>query len=177
VTRVALVPGVLALLPEYAGVEDPVAELRAACAAAVSWLGGDVVVLGDAQGVRVGASLLEAAGVSRLAAVPLRRELASLEGQPPQPPEPSYLVVGNGSAKRSEKAPGHLDERAEGFDARLGESLRAGRPEVDAALARELWASVEGMEELARLGDLGEARVDYEDAPFGVQYWVMRWTS
>ena len=26
-TRVVLVPGVLALLPEYAGIEDPVAEL------------------------------------------------------------------------------------------------------------------------------------------------------
>jgi hypothetical protein len=178
---VALVPGVLALLPEYAGVEDPVAELRAACVAAVSWLGGEVVVLGDAQGVRVGESLLEAAGVSRrLLAQPPQPPVAGVSrrllGQPPQPPQSSaYLVVGNGSAKRSEKAPGHLDARAEGFDARLGESLRTGRPEVDAALARELWASVEGIEELAGLGELGQPTVDFDDATFGVQYWVMRW--
>ena len=32
--RVALVPGVLALLPEYAGQEDPVSEVRAAALAA-----------------------------------------------------------------------------------------------------------------------------------------------
>ena len=48
-TRVVLVPGVLALLPEYAGLEDPVAELRAACLAAVAWLGPDVTVLADEQ--------------------------------------------------------------------------------------------------------------------------------
>ncbi len=36
-------------------------------------------------------------------------------------------MVGNGSAKRTEKAPGHFDERAEAFDAELGASLRAGR--------------------------------------------------
>ena len=84
-------------------------------------------------------------------------------------------MVGNGSAKRTEKAPGHLDGRAEGFDMRLGESLRAGRPDVDETLARELWASVEGIVALAGLGDLGPAQVDYDDAPFGVQYWVMQW--
>ena len=164
-TRVVLVPGVLALLPEYAGVEDPVAELRAACLTAVAWLEGDVAVLGDAQGMRVGESLLSAAGVSRL---------ASLAPQPPR----AYLVVGNGSAKRTEKAPGHFDERAEAFDAALGESLRSGRPAVDVGLARELWASVDGIVELGELdGRLGEAQVDYEDAPYGVAYWVMRWTS
>jgi hypothetical protein len=158
VTRVVLVPGVLALLPEYAGIEDPVAELRAAALAAVGWLGSEVTVLADGQGSRVAAHLLEATSRSG-------------DG-------PSYLVVGNGSAKRTEKAPGHLDERAEEFDRALGESLRAGRPAVDAALARELWASTDAIVELAELADdLGEAEVDYDDAPYGVQYWVVRWTS
>jgi hypothetical protein len=166
VTRVVLVPGVLALLPEYAGIEDPVAELRAACLSAVSWLGADVVLLGDGQGVRVGESLLAAAGVARLASLA------------PQPPQPSYLVVGNGSAMRTEKAPGHFDERADGFDVALGASLRSGHPAVDVELARELWASVDAIVELGELDDdLGAAQVDYEDAPYGVQYWVMRWTS
>ena len=165
-TRVVLVPGVLALLPEYAGIEDPVAELRAACLAAVSWLGSsDVTVLGDAQGVRVGESLLEVALAST-------RSLA-LAAQPPAVGA-NYLVVGNGSAKRTEKAPGHLDERAEAFDAALGESLRSGRPEVDAALARELWASVDGISDFPRLSSISRAQVDYEDTPYGVQYWVMR---
>ena len=90
----------------------------------------------------------------------------------------SLLVVGNGSAMRTEKAPGHFDDRAEGFDAALGASLRSGRPAVDVGLARELWASVDAIVELGELGhDLGEAQVDYDDAPYGVQYWGMRWNS
>ncbi|GAA4379430.1 hypothetical protein [Nocardioides caricicola] len=148
-------PGVFALLPEYAGLEDPVAGLRAACLDAVAWLGRDVRVLADAQGRRVADHLVGCIGDAV--------------------DEPSYLVVGNGSAKRSEKAPGHLDERAHAFDEALGASLRAGRPEVDAALAHELWASVEGIARMRDLGDLGTAQVDYDDDPFGVQYWVMRW--
>jgi hypothetical protein len=157
VTRVVLVPGVLALLPEYAGLEDPVAELRAAALAAVGWLGREVTVLADGQGERVASHLLEVTERSGT--------------------EASYLVVGNGSAMRTEKAPGHFDERAEAFDAALGASLRAGHPAVDVALAHELWASVDGIVELAELDDLGEAQVDYDDAPYGVQYWVVRWTS
>lgn len=162
-TRAVLVPGVLALLPEYAGIEDPIAELRAAALDAVAWLGPEVTVLADAQGARVAAYLLEA---------------TDRGGD-----EPSYLVVGNGSAKRTEKAPGHLDERAEDFDAALGASLRAGRPSVDLGLAGELWASADAIVALGDLDDdLGEAQVDYDDAPYGVQYWVMRyggdwWTS
>jgi hypothetical protein len=156
VTRVVLVPGVLALLPEYAGLEDPVAELREAATGAVGWLGREVTVLADAQGARVAAHLLRT---------------AARAGD-----ESSYLVVGNGSAKRTEKAPGHFDERAEPFDRTLGEALRAGRPAVDMALARELWASTDAIVELTELDcDLGEATVDYDDAPYGVQYWVMRW--
>ena len=77
---------------------------------------------------------------------------------------------------RTEKAPGHFDERAESFDAALGASLRAGQPAVDVDLARELWASVDAIVELAELGDLGPGQVDYDGAPYGVQYWVMRWT-
>ena len=44
------------------------------------------------------------------------------------------------------------------------------------ALARELWADVDAIVELADLDDdLGEAQVDYDDAPYGVQYWVIGW--
>ncbi len=155
-TRVVLVPGVLALLPEYASLEDPVAELRAVCLDAVASLGSDVTVLADGPGERVAAHLLA---------------VTTRSGD-----EPCYLVVGNGSAKRTEKAPGHLDERAHAFDEALGASLRAGRPVVDAGLAEQMWASVGGIARLAELGVLGPAEVTYDDDPFGVQYWVMRWT-
>ncbi|MDP2774938.1 MAG: hypothetical protein Q8O61_15400, partial [Nocardioides sp.] len=64
-TRVVLVPGALALLPSYRGIEDPVADLRAACLDAVRWLGADPRVVAGAQGARVAAHLID--GVSRLA--------------------------------------------------------------------------------------------------------------
>ena len=157
-----LVPGVLALLPAYAGRTDPVAELRAACLAAVSWLTGPVEIVADAPGRRVAEHLLAAAG--------------------PRPAgDTSYLVVANGSACRGEKAPGHLDERSFGFDAEIDKALRtpdgAALAGLDEALGAELWAgNVAG---LRRLGGLlagaGAPAVDYADDPFGVQYWVMRW--
>ncbi len=166
----ALVPGVLALLPEYAGLEDPVAELRAAAEAATAWLvsGGAVEVVADAQGARVAQHLL--ATVDR----DVRRGGGGAT---------SYLVVGNGSARRSERAPGFVDERAVDFDAALEAGLR--QPDLgmlsrlDLDLAAELL--VGHASGLARLGTLlrgaEAAMVDYADDPFGVQYWVMRWTG
>ena len=164
-TRVVLVPGVLALLPEYASIEDPVAELRDAVLEAVGSLEGPVGVLGDSQGMRVGAWALEAEGVSTG---------STTGGQ-------DLLVVGNGSAKRTTEAPGYLDERAAGFDAELGRALVDGDNQalgaVDVGLAAELWASVEGIVAMGGLPDLGPGETLYADDPFGVQYWVMRWRS
>ena len=129
--RVAVVPGVPALLPRYASIDDPLPELRKAVDEARAWLGDGL------------------------------------------------LVVANGSAKRTEKAPGHFDERAEAFDAALGEALRAGDLEalsgLDRVLAGELWADVDGLIALGDLGRITDAHVDYDDAPYGVQYWVVRW--
>ncbi len=155
-TRVVLVPGVLALLPEYAGLVDPVAPLRAACLAAVSWLGSDVEVLADAQGARVAAHLL--AGTAR-------------SGD-----EASYLVVGNGSARRTEKAPGHLDARSVAFDSAVRAWLGGDGSALDLELGAALLASLDGLSLMReRLGSWGEPVVDYDEDPFGVQYWVMRW--
>ncbi|WP_193605613.1 class III extradiol ring-cleavage dioxygenase family protein [Nocardioides dongkuii] len=155
--RFVLVPGVLALLPEYAGLSDPVAELRAACLEAVSWLGPSVTVLADAQGARVAEHLLGA---------------TSRDGD-----HPSYLVVGNGSARRSEKAPGHLDERSFAFDAGLRAALASGDVTWSGfGLGSELLASLDGIRDLFGLLPAGcPAEVLYDDDPFGVQYWVMRW--
>jgi hypothetical protein len=160
VTRVVLVPGTLALLPEYASLEDPVAELRAACLAAVGWLGADVTVFADAQGARVAAHLLAS---------------ATRTGD-----EPSYLAVGNGSARRSEKAPGFLDERSFGFDAALADALTAPDPAalggIDPTASGELLAATDGLRALGGVLTPDHlATVDYDDDPFGVQYWVLRW--
>ncbi|WP_347205366.1 hypothetical protein [Nocardioides marinisabuli] len=173
--KVALVPGVLALLPAYAGRVDPVAELRAAALAAVEWLGLDVQVVADAQGLRVAEALGVSPGLDDA-----RRQGSSPLGQRRGG---SVLVVANGSARRSEKAPGHLDERAAAFDAELEKALRAGDVEalrgLDRGLSTELM--VGNPDGLAGLGDLivpgVGAEVDYADDPFGVQYWVMRWSS
>lgn len=152
----ALVPGVLALLPSYASLEDPVAELRTACLAAVSRLGPRVrVVASGGSGGRVGAALVAAVGAS----------VAESD-------ETGVLVVANGSGRRTEKAPGYFDERAETFDA----TLRADLGSADAGLAAELWADVAALDALDGRA-LADAEVLYDDLPFGVQYWVAVWRA
>ncbi|MGH3350815.1 MAG: hypothetical protein ACRDPS_09140 [Nocardioides sp.] len=164
-TRIALVPGCLALLPEHASLHDPVEELRAACLAAVAWLGEDVRVVAGEQGMRVATSLLAEVGVA-----------------PVTSGEAAYLIVGNGSARRSEKAPGHLDPRAAGFDDMLGEALAEPDAEalgaLDLGLAGELLADVAPIAESADLlRGAGTVAVDYDDDPYGVRYWVARWAD
>lgn len=154
-TRVVLVPGVPALLPAYAGLVDPVAELRAACLAAVCWLGADVQVLADPQGARVAQHLLDTTTRA--------------------PGPASYLLVGNGSACRSEKAPGHLDDRSFDHDRDVEAWLSGRGPLPPADLSAALLSRVDGFAQAAGLFTLVEPQVDYTDDPFGVQYWVMRW--
>ena len=156
-------PGVLALLPGYAGQEDPVPEIRAAALAAAAWLAeaGPVTVVGDEQGSRVGRHLLAGA--------------AEGDGS-------AYLVVANGSARRSDTAPGYVDDRAAPFDAAVETALREPDPAalegVDVDLAAALL--VGNPVGLVRLGTLlrraGPPMMDYAGDPYGVQYWVMRWT-
>ncbi len=187
---VAVVPSALALLPGLAGSEDPLGEVRAASAAAAAWLAqrhpGDVSVLAAPQrpdnvargvpespGLRVGRGLLAPHGEG--VAGGLEPGAATVTG--------GLLVVANGSAARSEKAPGHLDERAFAFDDLIAAALRDGRPSrlsaLDPALAEELWCFDAPV--WCRLGQLdptptGSVDLDYDDDPFGVRYWVTRWT-
>jgi hypothetical protein len=174
VSRVVLVPGTLALLPEYPSLQDPVAELRTACRNAVAWLveAGPVSILADDQGRRIGEHLVsEGGGSTRVPGSP--GDLG--EG------DATVLVVGNGSACRTEKAPGHFDERAAAFDAGLGRCLKdsptGSLAAIDLDLARELWATVDPIIEMARVPDISLVQVDYDDDPYGVQYWVVRWAS
>lgn len=165
--RVVVVPSTLALLPEYSSIDDPVADLRSAVRAAVAWLvedGPATVVAGTPSAERIGAHLLGS------------------DVEPVETPRSGLLVVANGSATRSDKAPGHFDERAAAFDAALGKALALGDPALlptlDEQLARELWAWPDA-DVLARVlrdvAPITSVQVDYDDAPFGVQYWVVRW--
>jgi hypothetical protein len=138
----------------------------------------------------VGARLLAEAGwagETRLRAVGWEAsadELAELADDIAAAPGRLLLVVlGDGSARRSEKAPGHLDERAFAFDDTLARALAEGDAaaleDLDAALASELM--VAGRAALAVLGRVcadrprPEARLVHREDSFGVTYLVARW--
>lgn len=171
--RVVIAPGALALLPEYASIEDPVPELRAAVQDAVAWLleDGPATVLADSPGARrIGAHLLGPGG------------RAASASERPDETAGGLLVVANGSATRTVKAPGHFDERAAGFDDAIGKALADGDAaalaDIDLDLADELWALPDAdlLRTLAdRVATVADVQVDYDDAPYGVQYWVVRW--
>ncbi|PVG84869.1 hypothetical protein DDE18_02505 [Nocardioides gansuensis] len=172
--RVVVVPPVPALLSRYASLTDPVPELRAACVSAVAWLvehDDARIVAADDQARRIGEELLAQGLAGRVASASERIETRIETG--------NILVMANGSARRSEKAPGHLDERSFGFDSEVEAALAAGDAAalggLDARLGAELLAS--GIGALATLADLTVTRavMDYADDPFGVRYWVVRW--
>ncbi|MFJ4012162.1 hypothetical protein [Streptomyces sp. NPDC090026] len=95
----------------------------------------------------------------------------------------ALLVMGDGSARRTVKAPGYLDERAIGFDTRIARALGAADLTallaLDTGLAHQLkvsgrapWQVLAGAAEGAGLG----GRLLYEDAPYGVGYVVAAWS-
>ena len=92
------------------------------------------------------------------------------------------LVMGDGTARRTEKAPGHLDPRAERYDAEVADAFRAGPDAVralDGPLARDLLADGwPAWQVLARVdADVTLQRdVLYVDAPYGVGYFVVSWS-
>ena len=186
-----LLPGAPVLLPERLSLHDPVPELRTAVDRAVAWVAGagSLLLLTDdvdepnrsrgvrePVGLRVGRSLLSSYGFTGEV---VERVLPSEE---PLPATDAVLALASGSARRRDTSPGYVDERAVPFDARLEAALRA--PDttalggLDEELAAELW--VTGARTFRALGGLlagaGPAEVDLADDPFGVQYWVMRWT-
>jgi hypothetical protein len=113
-------------------------------------------------------------------------------GQPDRLPPPpdggsawNLLVMGDGSARRGTSAPGYLDERARPFDDRIADALRRGRPDLlrhrsrpgqpgDSLMVagRSAWAVAAGF-----LDSPGfDAELLYDDAPYGVGYFVAAWT-
>ncbi|MEU6095935.1 class III extradiol dioxygenase subunit B-like domain-containing protein [Streptomyces sp. NPDC047079] len=95
----------------------------------------------------------------------------------------ALLVMGDGSACRTVKAPGYLDERAAGFDAAVARALGAADvaalKSLDVDLAHELkatgraaWQVLAGA---AKGADLVGALL-YDGAPYGVGYLVAIWS-
>ncbi|MGK5728716.1 class III extradiol dioxygenase subunit B-like domain-containing protein [Streptomyces sp. URMC 124] len=105
------------------------------------------------------------------------RELADGDGRT------ALLVMGDGSACRTLKAPGYLDERAADFDAEaaraLGSADTAALAALDGGLAQELqaagrapWQVLAGAGEGAGL----KGQLLYDEAPYGVGYFVAAWS-
>ena len=90
-------------------------------------------------------------------------------------------VTLNGSARRTTESPGPYDERAVPFDDHLLAALVACDLDalrvVDRDLAAELWASVEQLPALVTMleGHTWAVSVDYDEAPYGVAWWVLRY--
>jgi hypothetical protein len=92
------------------------------------------------------------------------------------------LVCGDGSAARTEKAPGHLDAAAEPWDDAALTALREADPDrlldLDAAIGRRVlaagrapWQVMAGAAEGGRF----EPTIDGADAPYGVLYVAGTW--
>jgi len=89
------------------------------------------------------------------------------------------LVMGDGSARRTLKAPGYLDPRAAGFDSGVERAIRAGDLaallELDQVLARDLMAAGRPAWQVlagAMPAPAPATEVLYCDDPFGVAYLV-----
>lgn len=98
-------------------------------------------------------------------------------------PHVGLLVVGDGSARRKQSAPGHLDERAAPFDDHvqraIGDGDMAALAALDPALARDLlatgraaWQVLAGALAAGPDHSRASAEILYADDPFGVAYLV-----
>ncbi len=153
ITAVAVCPSPPLLLPEYTGRQDAAAMVRRWCGEVVRPLAAaDRVVLVSAAdreprhaepplGQRVGRHLLAEAGVDR----PVEPLAVAWDAEPAHAvrigaslatvgPTTGLLVMADGSARRGEKAPGHLDERAFAVDEVIVAGLREADPGMLAGL-------------------------------------------
>jgi hypothetical protein len=128
--------------------------------------------------IRLGASL--AAAAER----PASRDWAASGGRAAAGNGAVMLVMGDGSARRSVSAPGHLDDRAVPFDDAVERAVRDGDlaalGALDPGLARELmvtgrpaWQVLAG----AWGPEKPATQVRYADDPFGVAYLVARFEA
>ena len=98
----------------------------------------------------------------------------------------AMLVLGDGSASRTPQAPGYFDERAEPYDAAVARALAgadaAALAAVDPELSREL--HVAGLPAWRTLAEAAvasgveyDAELLYNEAPYGVGYFVATWVA
>ncbi|WP_370615666.1 hypothetical protein [Mumia sp. Pv 4-285] len=205
----AVCPAPPLLLPELAGRDDVGRELRDASVRAVADLVASrpavlvvVTVEDPVRSPSVAERVAELLVSTALAAagpadqprvehlvVPADADAAHLEklAQPlvERPERAALLVLGEGSARRSEKAPGYLDPRAAAYDAVTRTALAT--PDPDALLAQDveladtlLAAGHRALVVLAAVmrdtapAPTGDLR--WDDDPFGVQYFVVVWS-
>jgi hypothetical protein len=92
------------------------------------------------------------------------------------------LVLGDGAATHTARAPGAFDARAEGYDRAVADALAAGDPDVLAGLdaglddallvgGRVPWQVLAGA-----VPRPSSARLEHSSAPFGVAYHVALWS-
>lgn len=208
IAEVVFVPSAPLLLAEYTGIDDAGAELRGRCVeqvrdALASAI--DEVCVVDAVnpqripargslGWRVAQQLLAEAGcavdvagahVMADASVDgevawLGRDLAARGGRV------LLLVVGDGSPRRGEKAPGHLDERSFAVDDAWVGALRSGDTSallsLDAGLCAELLVTGRAAWQVAATaveasGLSYEPSLSWSGDPWGVMYAIARWSA
>jgi hypothetical protein len=95
------------------------------------------------------------------------------------------LLLGDGSTRRGDKAPGYLDDRSFGFDDAVAKALADGDGhalrDLDTGLAEELMvlgsAAFRVLGSVAvRSGGPARAALDLREDPFGVSYFVATWS-
>jgi len=130
----------------------------------------------------VGAWLLHEAGFSLTRVGVGPEDVHQLVRELPGPV--GVLAVGDGSARRSVKAPGYLDDSAGPFDAAVAQALATGDASALASLdvlagERLLAAGVPTWRAVGTVlaGCDVTARLHYDDAPFGVGYLVADWVA
>jgi hypothetical protein len=130
----------------------------------------------------IGARLLDASGHTgtRIGVGP--DDLAEVLGS--QPGRVGVLAMGDGTAKRTLKAPGHLDPAAEPYDDAVAAALAAGDAAalagLDAAEGERLMAAgvpVWRAVGAALAGREVAGKLLLHEAPFGVAYLVASWTA
>lgn len=195
------------LLPEYVGLQDPAAPLRTRCvettraALAGRAATAEVAVIVTGRdplsrtsrpplGARIGELVLAEAGWTG----PVEHVVVPFDAGPGSVAEAGrslagraerlfLLAVGDGSARRDEKAPGHLDPRAAAFDRATLAALQAAEPaaliDIDAGLAGELLATGRAALQVLAHAVRGAADLRCEglwsDDPYGVLYAVAVW--
>ncbi|MFC0629123.1 class III extradiol dioxygenase subunit B-like domain-containing protein [Kribbella deserti] len=128
-------------------------------------------------GIPVWSGLTVAADAAPADCVELGQRLAA------DPRRLGLLVMGDGSARQSEHAPAHLHPRAVAFDDAVASALATADTAVldalDPFIAAEVqaagrapWQVLAGAAE----GCEWDARLDYAAAPYGVAYFVARWS-